>query len=489
MPNEIENSNSVEISSWIESQPLRKRCRLASRAALRVFANTIVYNEQAGPDFILPALRACLLSSVIGHGKSMYAGSPASILVTSAKLESDDYFGNAFNSSIDSAFFSANAAILGNQIGLSEEATLLSINFARNAFSNAQSVDGKAGGLIGGKLAFEEAVSRDIDLIDKLHTVSLWEDEQAPELIVRNHLICVKFLEANPVLRFWSSFYKDIWEGNFTKWDVATEVIQIDETFWRKGAEAVAAEIEKIEAKFLIQKLPQIEDVFETQTGLYDISSSTIELSDLINSISHRVEFACKLALESNTCDFDDFSTAAKLLRYALENCADDPNAYEQFLRQARSLISDGLARGDFSHHDTLDVLIGTLDEAGLQLRADHPEIASAVKSRSEQAVREMSEAKRLEGVGLIEDLRKEGTTGRLDTEMSLAAETVRDGTSDEATASALKRSGNQAGKISLAEKAKNAEGSGQMAAVKIAMRAQNVVEYVLSIIGGGGAG
>lgn len=253
---------------------------------------------------------------------------------------------------------------------------------------------------------------------------------------------------------------------------------------WEASARHVAGRIREIRATWLAEQVPQVEDVFDAGNGLYDVRTVISDPSKLIESIENRVRFALDLAVESNSCDLNEMSTAAKVLRHALDDCLDDPNALEQFLRQASNLIKGRVADGFFGEDEELSLLVLTLDELALQLRADHPAVSAAVDARTVRRFKEIDEQQRLERAVLVEDLR-EGATGRLAAEFGLASDTLRDGTSDQANADALKQSGNRAGKISLAERAKQTEGSGSMSALKIGLRADAVVEFVTRLFAG----
>ena len=118
-------------------------------------------------------------------------------------------------------------------------------------------------------------------------------------------------------------------------------------------------------------------------------------------------------------------------------------------------------------------------------MRSDHPEVARATDRRLERRLQEVDDAKRLE-LALRIDAMQEGSASRLRREFAIAAEVTRDGSSSKATAEAVKQSGNRAGKISLSERAKQAEGSGWMSATKMAMRARDVVDMVVGLLSGG---
>ena len=266
---------------------------------------------------------------------------------------------------------------------------------------------------------------------------------------------------------------------------IATEVTEEE---WKAGQEVVAARIAEIQADFLVQTLPQVEEVFENAEGLYDVRGSCVgDLSKLIDSVLQRVTFALDTAVKSNSCDLNEMSLACKILRHALEHASSDPNTLEACLRNASSEIRVGLESGFYGEDGQIRFLVQTLDETALQLRADHPDVAQATYARMTQRLREIDDAKRLELAQRI-DVMQEGSAPRLRQEFGLAAEITRSGASMEAKAEAIKQSANRAGKISLSERAKQAEGSGWMSATKIGLRAKDLVDMVIGLLSGGGA-
>lgn len=285
---------------------------------------------------------------------------------------------------------------------------------------------------------------------------------------------------------FWINWYKAAWEGSPNDWALAFDIAKISDDVWEAGAEAVATEIAKILDKHLSEKLPQAEVIFETESGEYDVKTAIADPSKLTESVLSRAGFAYNMAIESNACDLNSISTPGKILRHVSENCTDDPNAIEQFFRQASDIIKRKIEEGQFALDDELEVLTRTLDESALQMRADHPEVGDAADKRLKQTLREIDDAKRLEIAARI-DAMIEGSTGRLAAEFELSAETTRSDSGTAAQASAIKMSSERAAKISMAERAKKAEGSGMMSGVKIGMRGHSLVELVIRLMSGGG--
>ena len=486
----VDFSDIKSATAWFEEQSAKTRCAITSRAALRVMANIDLGDGPEKPDFVLRVMRAVLVTACRGANSGIKPSLDWNRLmhITAENITFSDTFERITRNIL---------ASLDNRLLAVQEAAKSAALHSVSATSSARATNFSAvsaDAIIRSALAaspeVRAAMLNDSSMKrDDVYLAKVWPASGAPPAIEQNHQTFLTFLRADPAWAFWLQFYEGLWTGTFTNWPLAMEVIQIDNAEWENeaGHKHIAGLIAGIEARLVIEDLPQVEEVFATDSGLYDVRSTATDPVVLIDSIASRVRFAFDLAVSSNSCDLDELSTAATLLRHALDNCLGDPNGFEQWLRQASSLITDGLARGEFSHHATLDVLVATLNEIGLQLRADHPDVAAAAMSRTNRAVQELSDKRRLEGAQLIEDLRDEGTTGRLQTELGLSARVARDGSSALATADAFKQAGNRAGKVSLAERIKLAESSSPMAGLKITMRAESLVRYVLDLISGGG--
>ncbi|MEP1964440.1 hypothetical protein [Tateyamaria sp.] len=463
---EVDFSDIDAAEAWFEDQTPEVRSVMASRAALRVTANLGLYWGEDRDTLVLTAIRCTLTSAVRGLGRTADVDWLDEAALSAAR--------SAARSAALSAAHSAHSAHSAALSAAHSAALSAALSAARSAALSAA-------------LSAHSATAWDSERLgDDLNSERLWAGVTVPDALQTQHTTFLTDMSKNPDWDFFRTWYEQMWEGTFTDWDLATEVAKIKDDVWDEGLAAVAEEFRGIEARLLSERLPQVEEIFKTDQGFYDVRSVISEPSKLIDSIENRVRFALDLAVQSNSCDLNDMSTAAKVLRHALDNCLEDPNALEQFLRRGSGMIKARIIDGTFSGDDELGVLVDTLDELALQLRADHPEVAQAVDARTRQRFKELDDKKRLLGATLIDDL-KEGTTGRLETELDLASETLRDGISDDASTDALKQSGNRAAKISLAERAKQAESSGTMAALKMGLRSNKLVEFVMDLFSGGG--
>ncbi len=463
----VDFSDQRSAQQWVEKQSPEFRNAIASRAALRVVANTVLHKSKVRPKLILAALRAAMISSVCGSGKA-------------------EDIGAIRTAAAQSAHFAA--------IGTADPASNYAICSAAAAVRSAAFPERRSNDTL-------SAVDNSICCAAASASATVWDASQTetllfhfpvwptgvPSEMLKTHAAFLEWLSIEDCWDFWTAWYQSMWNGTFTDWGLASEVAKIPNDVWMEGAHSVATEIIEIKDQLLIKRLPQAEIIFENEDGLYDVRAMVADSSQLMASVLQRIDFAFSTALRSNICDLNEMSMPAKILRHALEVCPDDPNALEQFFRQAGAMIKRKVKEGRFAECDELEFLIGTLDEVALQLRADHPEVAIAAEGRTRQTLKEISSEKRLELASKIEVM-AEGSAPRLAQEFKLAADTTRGDEAVEAQASAIKMSGERAAKISLAERAKKVEGSGGMAATKIALRARDLVDFVVNFISGSGA-
>ncbi|MEM9434802.1 MAG: hypothetical protein AAGA12_12840 [Pseudomonadota bacterium] len=485
-------TSNEEFEAWLETQDQPVCVAIATRTALRVFpAACPPQSDQTSNvqnDLAVLTGRALLTSGVAGKmpTSDVIDSALSALSATRSAVSAFSATHSATRSAV-SALSAALSADSANRSALS--ATRSALSAAVSALSANRSATRSALSAAFSAAFKDQHVLNDLgsDQWEDLYAQPLWDSAILRDLF---DPIWTAF-KISPTgqsdeFAFWVEWYQSFVDSSPMDWELQRRVALIDDEIWKAGAKAVAKEIQRIQAEYLIEKTPQVEEVFETDNGLYEVRGATANPSKLVDSVLSRVDFTLSTAAQSNHCDLSEISTPAKTLRYALLVGPDDPNTMEQFFRSASAQIKGKIADGIFAEDDEIKLLTDTLDEVALQLRADHPDVADATLSRLEQGIRELNAEKRLEAAARMDNL-LEGTGERLRSELSLAAEITRDGSSEEATAEALRQSGNRAGKITLAERAKKAEGSGAMAGVKIGMRAQKLVEFVISVLSGGG--
>lgn len=226
----VDFSDFVSAKRWFEAQSVEIRCQMASRAALRVVANFRGYEGAEKSDLTMALLRAILTSAGRGLGRP-------------ADVDWDLAYSAAFSADSAAARSADTAALSADSAAFSSSAAALSADSSA-AFSSAAAAARSAD-----SSAAHSATAFDAENIDTLASLPVWEGAPVPEAIARNHDLFLADLAADSAFAFWHRFYNGMWHGTFTDWDLALEVIKIDETDWKKGHQHIAQVIAGIEAR------------------------------------------------------------------------------------------------------------------------------------------------------------------------------------------------------------------------------------------------
>lgn len=287
---------------------------------------------------------------------------------------------------------------------------------------------------------------------------------------------------------FWRQWYISLVDGEPIDWKLQEKIALIPDDVWEAGPEAVAREIERIEGQFWSEHLPQAEEVVETENGRYDVQPSVQSDQDLVDRMFTQAEFVLDLSLTTN-CGFSEMCVGFKLLRHTLDNCRNDPNAIEQNFRMARDIISGNIAKAAYDDHDALKALVQSLNDSALQLRGQHSEVRAAYEVRVQQSLREVDDATKVEVAEAMREFQQEKAAGRLYLDTGLDAETVETGSSIEAQASAIQRTGGRAavarGMERASKAAKDVDASGGYKAARIGTTGYTIVDLLVKVFGG----
>ena len=241
----LDFSNIDSVSTWFEVQSAETRSLMASRAALRVVSNFRA-GQKSGhlDDLDLSLFRSILTSAGRGLGRS--TGIDWSKICLSA---ADDAAETAASPSIQGASkhaaeSSADASYSAGNISLDTSAEAAARSVGYSTFTFRRSTGG--------------AVKWDAEHLEILSQTPVWGLGKVPDAIMQNHKKVIIALRANPAWGFWLRFYNGMWNGTFTDWDLALEVIQIEQAVWEKGYVHVGAVIAGIEARMRTSVAPPL---------------------------------------------------------------------------------------------------------------------------------------------------------------------------------------------------------------------------------------
>ncbi|NVK15252.1 MAG: hypothetical protein HWE35_13875 [Rhodobacteraceae bacterium] len=187
---------------------------------------------------------------------------------------------------------------------------------------------------------------------------------------------------SHPSWSFWRDWYQSFLDGKPLDWEIQRRVAKIEYWVWDAGPQAVADEIERIQAEWLAEQLPQADRVnFDSTTGLFFSQQVPLNAVGLVETTLKQVEFARSVAANSN-CGFNSNSTSWMYIEFTLDSCRDDANAIEQNLEIARQDIIEGFKDNTYQPDAKLTALEQVLDRAVTDLRAHHPDVAEAWEAR-----------------------------------------------------------------------------------------------------------
>lgn len=208
-------------------------------------------------------------------------------------------------------------------------------------------------------------------------------------------------LAADPKWQFWHDWYLAMWEGRFKNWDLAFEVIKIEKKVWEQGAEAVATEIERIQAKYFTTQHPLAETIqLNPETNRFFATPIPIQNAPLIGALLSRVQDSVEDATLGNN-GLNEQSREVRVLNRTLSRYSNDPQRVEMDFTS----VTVGLRR---QIHDTAELpnsednlaLLEAVEDGVRGIRAAHSDVAENRLIIAQQSLRELS----ADQVELLED-------------------------------------------------------------------------------------
>lgn len=242
-------TNERELYAWLSSQPTDLSRAMAARAALRSLPAVMnqvertAGNVNAGASLVA-CLRATIVSCVATHQKD----GPTTELK-------------------DAAHAATRAAPRMYPSVTDRTATLSGMSAAETVLSNSKAsvADAAAQAMqLAGDTARSSTLSAGLNAFDSqatvlkdaalgsagtdLLTTRLWSTGKAPLPLLEFWEGFVRASKTDPLWTYWVEWYQGFMGGRPLDWDFQTAVAQIDDAIWRKGAQAVAKEIERLRA-------------------------------------------------------------------------------------------------------------------------------------------------------------------------------------------------------------------------------------------------
>lgn len=191
-----------------------------------------------------------------------------------------------------------------------------------------------------------------------------------------------------------------MWEGTIDEWDLAFEVIKIDEADWEKGYQHIGGVIAGIEARLLAERTPLAEEVvLNEETQKFHVVPIPINNPNLIATIIQRIDDTIEDALSGANGLRPDESVVHKLRR-ANSRYANNPQRLELDYTFAAGSLRRMFDAGELAKtEDNLD-LQEAVEDGVRAIRANHPEIAKNRTALAKQKINELAD----EAIPLLED-------------------------------------------------------------------------------------
>lgn len=191
---------------------------------------------------------------------------------------------------------------------------------------------------------------------------------------------------------FWETWYQGFLDGKPLDWELQRRVALIDDAIWDAGPEAVAAEIERIKAEFLAEKLPMAETIeLHPETGKFRAVPILVENASYMSALLTQVGDALRDCLGDHN-GLSDRSGDVKKLNRVLTKYRDDPqNAELTLTTVAGSLRRQLIETRELPPNEDNHALLHTVEEGVRGIRANHPEVAANREQLARQAFKTLA--------------------------------------------------------------------------------------------------
>jgi len=381
-----------QLENLLKTQDVRMRRMIAARASLRSLPGAMAevdqkVEEMDGKDFVLSCLRATLITGVAST-----CPSPVMKDVEKAAAFAADSAAAAFAAS--SADFYATSAAFYATVAAASAASALYPARSAAFYATARSA------------SVLSAAFRDVELgrassVADVFQQVLWPEAIPDQALLADRQAFAALPDPEGHWTFWKQWYAGMLAGEPMDWDLQLQVALIDEAIWDAGVEAVAQEIERIEARFLIDKAPLSETVeLNPETGKFRVVPLPMENAGLIGAMLARTGDAVDDALLGRN-GLREESWEVRTLRRTHERYGNDPQRIEMdYTSVAVSLRWQIDEIHELEKSADNLALLNAVEEGARAIRAHHPDVARNRDTLAREKLREM----RQDGIDLLED-------------------------------------------------------------------------------------
>lgn len=194
------------------------------------------------------------------------------------------------------------------------------------------------------------------------------------------------------VWSFWREWYNGFLAGKPVDWELQRRIALIDDAVWQSGPEAVAAEIERIKAEMLSEKLPMAETIeLNPETGQFRAVPIPVENAPYMSALLSQIEDALEDCLGGHN-GLSERAGDVKKLGRVLTKYRDDPqNAELTLTRVASSLRAQLHESRELPDNEDNLALLNAVEEGVRGIRANHPEVAANREQLAQQALKALS--------------------------------------------------------------------------------------------------
>ena len=375
----------AELMNWLRDQSYQVGLVVAVRAALRCLWAPIC--ESRDPEqFSLIGFRVSLLG-VIAANEEGRAETPSAALIQSC----DE--GESYDGEVLSLWRALVQVLLAAESDPSDRLNAVAQVAACSADIVSLPADHKD--------AWDE-LNFDVQLLDKFTAKAVIGfplfSEKASKYIL-NEVIHSNDRYRDVGLEFLAEWYESIIKGQLQDMDLLREIASLPENDWAQGADHIAEMISAIEAGRRLRKATPLaeEIVFDHRLGKLRVEPVLMLPPNLYDTVLDKMRDAVadmrRVSERSNS--YGALGSSLAMLERTSSKYAGNPQRVhdDQLVasRKIQRLIEEGFVPDD---HEVAS-LMQVLDTNAIDIRAAIPEVALAVKKRSEVRIQEVDEASR----------------------------------------------------------------------------------------------